>query len=103
MRPSEAFGARDQFVDARVVLHGAGAERIEAEINGVIPSGEAGEVAEGFELADFGKVFDFGADVALCREPLRRRRAVRRAEGVDSRSCQENFAQKERLVLNDVF
>ena len=68
MGPGETFGACDEFVHARVVLHGAGAEGIEAEINGVIPSGEAGEVAEGFELADFGEVFDLGTDVAFAED-----------------------------------
>ncbi len=63
MRPSQAFGARHQFVDARVVLHGAGAQRIHAVIDGVVPGGKAREVADGFHFADFREAFDFVADV----------------------------------------
>ena len=54
----EAFQARDKFVDPRVVLHGAGTQRIHAEIDGVIPGGKASEVADDFDLADFRKTFD---------------------------------------------
>ena len=53
MRPRQPSDARHQFVDARVVLHGAGAQRIHAEIDGVVPGGEAREVADGFHFADF--------------------------------------------------
>ena len=63
VRPGEAFGARHQFVDPRVVLHGAGTERIHAVIDGVVPGGKAREVADGLDLADFGEAFDFGAHV----------------------------------------
>ena len=57
----EAVEARDEFVYARIVFHGAGAERIHAEIDGVIPGGEAREVADDFDFADFGEAFDFVA------------------------------------------
>ena len=102
MGPGETFGARDKFVDARVVLHGARAERIEAEINGVIPSGEAGEVAQGFELADLGEVFDFGANVILAEG----RGGVDRRD-VERRELIADFAgggllKQERFVLDDV-
>src|SRR5260370_40729198 len=63
MGPGEAFGARHQFVDPRVVLHGAGTERIHAVIDGVVPGGKAGAVADGLYLADFGEAFDFLAHV----------------------------------------
>ena len=58
MLGGEAVEARDEFVDARVVFHGAGAERIHAEVNRVIPGGEAREVADHFDFADFGEAFD---------------------------------------------
>src|SRR5271168_4399057 len=54
----EAFQARDKFIDPRVVFHGAGTQRIHAEIDGVIPSGKASEVADDFDLADFRETFD---------------------------------------------
>src|ERR1700704_5364816 len=52
----EAFDARYKLVDARVVLHGARAQRIHAEIDGIIPRREAGEMADDFDLADFRHV-----------------------------------------------
>ncbi len=63
MRPGQAFDARYLFVHARVVLHGARAERIEAEIDGVIVRGEPGEMADGFYFADLGEIGDFSARV----------------------------------------
>ena len=63
MRPGQAFGARHHLVDPRVVLHGAGAQRIHAVIDGVVPGGKAREVADGLHLADFGEAFDFLAHV----------------------------------------
>ena len=63
MRPGQAFGARHQFVDPRVVLHGAGTQRIHAVIDGVVPGGKAREVADGFHFAHFGEACDFRAHV----------------------------------------
>ena len=63
MRPRQTFGACHQFVDPRVVLHGAGAQRVHAVIDGVIPGGEAREVPDGLHFADFGEAFNFPADV----------------------------------------
>src|SRR5437899_11860467 len=47
-----------EFIDARVVLHCAGAQRIHTEVDGVVPRRKAREVAENFDLAHFGKPFD---------------------------------------------
>src|SRR5258707_51089 len=47
------FDARHKFIDTRVVLHSAGAERIHTQIDGVIPSRKASEMANDFDLADF--------------------------------------------------
>ncbi len=57
----DAFEARDELVDAGVVLHGAGAERIHAEVDGEVPRGEAGEVADDFDLADLWHEAEVGA------------------------------------------
>ena len=46
--------AGDGFVHARVVLHGAASERIHAEVDGVIPGGEPGEVADDLDLGELG-------------------------------------------------
>src|SRR2546428_680036 len=47
-----------EFIDARVVLHCAGAQRIHTEVDGVVPRRKAREVPEYFDLAHFGKPFD---------------------------------------------
>ena len=64
MRPRQALDARHLLIDARVVLHGAGAERIEAEVDRVILRGEAREVANGVHFAHFRKVLDFVARIS---------------------------------------
>ena len=46
-----ALQAGDEFVDPRVVLHGAAAQRVHAQIDGVVPGGEAGEMADDFDFA----------------------------------------------------
>ena len=50
VRVGDAIERRDRLVHARVVLHGATAQRIHAEVDGVVPGGEAGEVANDLDL-----------------------------------------------------
>ena len=71
MRPRQAFGAGNQLIDARVVLHRAGAQRIEPEVNRVVPGGKTRKMANDFELADFGKFLDFRPYVPLSKHLLR--------------------------------
>src|SRR5258708_39057520 len=59
----DSLDARDEFIYARVVLHGAGAQRIHAQVDGVVPSRETREVAENFDLAHFRKSFNARAPV----------------------------------------
>src|SRR5581483_982019 len=54
MRVADAFEPRDKLVHTRVVLHRAGAERIHAEIDRIVPRGESGKVADDLDLAYFG-------------------------------------------------
>ena len=49
---------RHKFVHARIVFHGAGAQRIHAQVDCVIPGGKPRKVTEHFDLADFGESFD---------------------------------------------
>ena len=51
----EAGQPRDLLVEPGVVLHGAGAERIDAVVHAVVPLGEAREVADDFHLAQLGQ------------------------------------------------
>ncbi len=56
VRVGQPGQTRGELVDARVVLHGARAQRIHAVIDGVVPGGHAGEVADDFDLAHLGHV-----------------------------------------------
>ena len=47
--------ARDRLVDLRVVLHRAGAERVEPESTREVPAREPREVADDVELGDLGQ------------------------------------------------
>src|SRR5260370_25469824 len=63
MLGSDAVKPGYEFIDTRVVLHRAGAQRIHAQVDGEVPRRKAREVAENFDLADFGKSFDTRAPV----------------------------------------
>src|SRR5579864_4436215 len=54
MAVGQAFKAGHRLVHPRVVLHGAGPQRVHAQINGAVPGGKAGEVADDFDFADLG-------------------------------------------------
>ncbi len=49
----EAVEPGHEFVDAWVVLHRAGAQRVHAQVDRVVPGGKPGEVAQDFDLAYF--------------------------------------------------
>jgi hypothetical protein len=63
MLGADAFEARNVLVDARIVFHGAGTQRVHAQINSVIPGGKPREVANDFDFADFGEALDIAARV----------------------------------------
>jgi hypothetical protein len=67
MCPRQALNAGYLLIDARIVFHGAGAKRIQAQVDGVVVRGEAREVTDGFHFAHFGKALDFRARVG-CAE-----------------------------------
>ncbi len=77
----DAIEPRHEFVHTRVVLHGAGAQRVHAEIDRVIPGGKTREVPHDFDFADFGKAFDAaGASVLSQRCGCVRRRNIQRRQ-----------------------
>ena len=101
MRPGDAFEARHDLVDARVVLHGAGAERIHAVIDRVIPGGEAGEVADDLDLADLGERGGFGAQQHRRVRQRHRPRARRAAQAIGF-FARRRVLEDESFVLRDV-
>ena len=54
----KARNARDFFVQARVIFHRAGAERVQAKVDRIIPGRDACEVANYVHLADFGQALE---------------------------------------------
>jgi hypothetical protein len=101
MAVGEAFDARDKFVHARVVLHGAGAQRIHSEIDGVIPRREPREVADDFDLAHFGHIAEILA--LLLAEQFRRIyfRDIERRQ-LPRRFAGRRFLENQSFVLADV-
>ncbi len=102
MRPRQPFDTRRLLVDARVVLHRAGAQRVKPQIDGVIPRREPREVPDGLHFAHFRKILDAGAN---------RGRAQRRGSihfrNIQFRELPAAFAgraelEQQRLVLRDV-
>ena len=80
VRRREARQARHLFVRPRVVLHGAGAQRIEALVDREIQAREPREVAGDLDLGDLGLAGDLAAAQALGDRD--RRRHVQRRQRV---------------------
>ncbi len=71
MLRGNAIESRDELIYARVILHGAGAKRIHAQIDRVVPRRKTRKVAENFDLAHFRKPFDARAPV-ICAQRFSR-------------------------------
>ena len=63
----EAGQSRNLLVDLRVVLHGAGAERVEAVVHAVRLPGELGVVATEVDLGELGQTWCRGAQERLVK------------------------------------
>src|SRR5690242_8987092 len=63
MNPHQTLGADDGLVHARVVLHGARAQRIQAQIDRIVPGREPSKMAEHVYFADFHEARNFLAHV----------------------------------------
>ena len=96
MRFGQAFDARDELVHARVVLHGARAQRIHAEIDGVVPGGEAREVADDFDLAQLRQQARRLA-VRIAQQLRRRRLRARRAAAACKPACPARTSRRPGL------
>src|SRR5215213_2236817 len=48
----------DFFVESRIVFHRAGAQRVHAEIDRIVPGGDANEVTYHVDFAHFGHAFE---------------------------------------------
>ncbi len=86
MRLGQSLDAGDEFIHARVVFHRAGAERIHAEVDGVVPGGEAREVADDFDFGQLRKQAPASCD-ARRQAALRSRQRARRAAAACKRAC----------------
>ena len=93
MRLGQALDARDRLVDARVVLHRAGAERIHAEIDGVVPCGEPREVADDLDLAELRKQARASCD-ARRQAGLRHQQQAHRAAATCRRACRARTSRR---------
>src|SRR5690242_13241553 len=85
---------RQLLVEARVVLHRAGAERVEAAVDRVILLREPREVADHLRLAETGQ-----ADRALSFEAAEAVAKRRRLEQVDAAAAGRILLKEERLLV----
>src|SRR5207249_8703390 len=81
VRLGEPGEARDLLVDLRVVLHGAGAERVETEVDGVVETGQTRIVARHLDFAQLREPLDLGAGVARVEIEALGLRHVERRQG----------------------
>src|SRR5258708_5989495 len=86
-----------EFIYTRVVLHRAGAERIHAQVDGVVPRRKTREVAKNFDLAHLGKTFDAGAAV------IRAERSSEIGRGHIERRQFERALSPRRLLKDESF
>ena len=98
MRLGQAFDAGDSLVDARVVLHGAGAQRVHAQVDGVVPGGEPGEVADDFDLAQL-RAAAAGVFAVRCAQAAPDRPRARPAEAACSALAGRGLLEDQSLVL----
>ena len=80
MEPRKSRERREPLVDPRVVLHRAGAERVEARVDAEVARRELREVADELELRHLGQARRLGA-AELLGELGRRRQALVAREG----------------------
>jgi hypothetical protein len=78
MPPQQSRQARQRVAGARIVLHGAGTERVEMRVDGEILLRQPGVVAHHLQLGDLGQQRRLaaqkgGRDVGKCRVVRRRR------------------------------
>ena len=97
MLGGDAVQARDEFVHARIVFHRAGAERIHAEIDRVVPRREPREVADHFDFADFGKSFDGLAGVVRAQRGARVHGGHVERRQLECRACRARTPRRSAL------
>ena len=90
----EAGQARRPLVDLRVVLHRAGAERVEAEVDRDVPGREPREVAHHLDLGDLRQPGQVVAQRARLEAPTRARRRARRRRAASSRRVPGGCARR---------
>jgi hypothetical protein len=72
MRSGEGGKGRKPLVDLGIVLHGAGAEGVEAQVDAVVLLGQPGEVTRDLGLGDLREVLELGAQRDPGQQVLRR-------------------------------
>ena len=98
MRLGQALDAGDRLIDARVVLHGAGAQRIHAQVDRVVPSREPREVADDLDFAQLGEQARYlPVRITKQRRHIHHRHVERRQ--LVSALPRRRLLEDERLVL----
>jgi hypothetical protein len=92
MQIADAGEPRHLLVEARVVLHGAGAERIDAHVDGVVLLRELGVVAHHLRLAEARQ-----ADLALALQGAEAVLVLRDRGQVDAAAALHALLEDQRL------
>ncbi len=82
----------DFFIDAGVVLHRAGTERVKSRVHAVVPGGEPRKVADDFQLGNFRKARDL-----LARQVLSQHFGRRDGGDVQGRQLDADLAGRAAL------
>src|SRR5208337_433971 len=103
----EGMGAREagkrshRFVELRVVFHGARSEGIEAEVDGVVPSGDARKVADHIHLGEFRQTLAIRAQKRRGELVLGSdRRYIEGRERI-AHASRSTALEKERLLVGE--
>ena len=94
----KALHARHFFIQPRVMLHGAAAQREEAQVYGVILTAEAGVMPHRFGFRQAGK-----ANVAIAGQIAKARRDLRRIGQINARCSGRADFENQRLFQHQGF
>src|SRR6516225_7373099 len=98
----QALQSRHDLVDTWVVFHRARTQRIEAQVDGVVPGGETGEMADDFELGDLRETLHVIAVEFITQDfPGMNRRYIE-PRPLDARFARRAALEDQLLVARDV-
>src|SRR5271169_5112380 len=102
MDPRQSVNPRHLFIDARIVFHRGGTERVKAVVDRVIPGGKASEMPDRVHFAHFRKILDFAARVPRPEHGSWVDRRYIEVWKLIAHLAGRTPLEQERLILRDV-